>query len=195
MYGYWFQTKPISIRIVHQDLHLVSHTLLQSTNTWIWWVNVVSHSFFRWKEYYRSSKQHPHRIYCISQHYIEKALSAGEFCLEVIFHSTASAHQHLRWVRRHDDVIKWKRFPRNWPFVRGIHRSPVNSPQKGHGRGALMFSLICVWINGWVNNREAGDLRRNRAHFYVTVMISYGCFQMKSTCMISITTCLYIKYK
>ena len=28
-----------------------------------------------------------------------------------------------------------------------------------------MFSLICVWINGWVNNREAGDLRRHRAHF------------------------------
>ena len=24
---------------------------------------------------------------------------------------------------RHDDVIKWKHFPRNWPFVRGIHRS------------------------------------------------------------------------
>ena len=30
----------------------------------------------------------------------------------------------------HDDVIKWKHFPRNWPFVRGIHRSPVNSPHK-----------------------------------------------------------------
>ena len=25
----------------------------------------------------------------------------------------------------HDDVIKWKHFPRYWPFVRGIHRSPV----------------------------------------------------------------------
>ena len=25
-------------------------------------------------------------------------------------------------------------------------------------------SLICVWINGWVNNREAGDLRRHRSH-------------------------------
>ena len=24
---------------------------------------------------------------------------------------------------KHDDVIKWKHFPRNWPFVRGIHRS------------------------------------------------------------------------
>ena len=28
----------------------------------------------------------------------------------------------------HDDVMKWKHFPRYWPFVRGIHRSPVNSP-------------------------------------------------------------------
>ena len=37
---------------------------------------------------------------------------------------------------------------------------PVNSPHKGQWRGALMFSLICVWINGWVNHREAGDLRR-----------------------------------
>ena len=71
----------------------------------------------------------------------------------------------------HDDVIKWKHFPRYWPFARGIHRSPVNSPHKGQGRGALKFSLICVWINGWVNNREAGDLRRYRAHYDVIVMI------------------------
>ena len=57
-------------------------------------------------------------------------------------------------------------------FVRGIHRSPVNSPHKGQWRGALMFPLICVWINGWVNNREAGDLRRYRAHYDVIVMLS-----------------------
>ena len=43
-------------------------------------------------------------------------------------------------------------------FVRGIHWSPVNSPHRGQWRGALMFSLICVWINGGVNNRETGDL-------------------------------------
>ena len=71
----------------------------------------------------------------------------------------------------HDDVINWKHFPRYWPFVWEIHRSPVNSPHKGQWRGALMFSLICVWINGWVNNREAGDLRRYRAHYHATVMI------------------------
>ena len=70
----------------------------------------------------------------------------------------------------HDDVIKWKHFPRYWPFVRGIHRSPVNSPHKGQWRGALMFSLICARINDWVNNCEAGHLRRRRAHSDVTVM-------------------------
>ena len=73
-------------------------------------------------------------------------------------------------IPHHDDVIKWKHFPRYWPFVRGIHRSPVNSPHKGQWRGALMFSLICVWINGWVNNREAGGLRRYCAHYDVIVM-------------------------
>ena len=50
-------------------------------------------------------------------------------------------------------------FPRHWTFVRGIHRSRVNSAHKGQWRGALMFSLICAWMKGWVNNREAGDLR------------------------------------
>ena len=70
----------------------------------------------------------------------------------------------------HDDVIKWKHFPHYWPFARGIHRSPVNSPHKGQWRGALMFSLICAWINAWVNNCEAGDLRRHRAHYGVIVM-------------------------
>ena len=70
----------------------------------------------------------------------------------------------------HDDVIKWKHFPRYWPFVRGIHRPPENSPHKGQWRGALMFRLICPWINRWVNNREAGDLRRHRTHCDVIVM-------------------------
>ena len=71
----------------------------------------------------------------------------------------------------HDDVIKWKHFPRNWPFVREIHRSPVNFPHKGQWRGALMFSLIYARINDWVNNREAGDLRRQHGHYDVIVKI------------------------
>ena len=86
--------------------------------------------------------------------------------------SPTGTHQHLACFNSlaHDDVIKWKHFPRNLPFVRGIDRSPVNSPHKGQWRGALMFSLICVWINDWVNNREDGQLRRYRAHYDVIVM-------------------------
>ena len=70
----------------------------------------------------------------------------------------------------HDGVIKWKHFLRYWPFVRRIHRSLLNSPHRGQWRGALMLSLICAWINGWVNNREAGDMRRHRVHYDVTLM-------------------------
>ena len=76
-------------------------------------------------------------------------------------------------ARFHDDIIKWKHFPRYWPFVRGIHRSPVNSPHKGQWRGALIFLLICAWINGCANNREAGYFRRHRAHYDVTVMSNF----------------------
>ena len=72
--------------------------------------------------------------------------------------------------QKHDDVIKWKHFPSCWVFVREIHWSTVNSPHKGQWRGALMFSLICACINGWPNNREAGDLRHHCAHYDITVM-------------------------
>ena len=84
----------------------------------------------------------------------------------------------------HDNVIKWKHFPRYWPFVQGIHRAPVNSPHKGQWRGTLMFSLICPWMNDWVNNREADDLRRHLAHHDVIVMcwfssvMPYECIRL-----------------
>ena len=74
-------------------------------------------------------------------------------------------------VYMHGDVIKWKHFLHYWSFVRGIHRSPVDSFHKGQWRGALLFSLICPWTNGWASNRVAGDLRRHRAHYDVIVSI------------------------
>ena len=59
-------------------------------------------------------------------------------------------------IKSHDAVIKWKLFPHYWPFVRGIH------PHKGQWRGAL---FICASTNGCANHRDAGDLRRHRAHY------------------------------
>ena len=85
-------------------------------------------------------------------------------------------------------------FPRYWPFVRGIHRSPVNSPHKCQWCGALMFSLICVWINGWVNNREAGDLRRYRIHYDVIVMLLREVIYMLYVSVFVIMQCFAVAY-
>ena len=69
----------------------------------------------------------------------------------------------------HDDVIKWNHFRVTdamcWEFS-----SPVNFPHKGRWRGTLMFPVIRAWTKGWINNQDAGDLRRHRAHYAVTVM-------------------------
>ena len=66
----------------------------------------------------------------------------------------------------HDDVIKWIHSLRYWSYVRGIHRSRVNSPHKGQWRGALMFPL-----NAWVNNRNSGELRRHHTNYDATVIV------------------------
>ena len=96
---------------------------------------------------------------------IYKLFNNSQVDSDLRHHGTRVAHH------RHDDVIKWKHFPCYWPFVRGIYRSPINSSHKDQCHGALMFSLICTWINGWVNTREAGDLRCHNAHYGVAVMV------------------------
>ena len=81
-----------------------------------------------------------------------------------------SPSEYIKASMFNDDVIKWKHFSRYWSVVQGIHRSSVNSPNKGQWRGALLLSLIYAWIKGWVNNGEAGHLRRHRAHYDVILM-------------------------
>ena len=70
----------------------------------------------------------------------------------------------------------WNLFRVTGPLLRGIPRSPVNSPHKGQWRGALMFSLICAWTNSLVNTR--GYLRRHRAHYDVIVMVTALSFAL-----------------
>ena len=83
-----------------------------------------------------------------------------------------------QWVYRycsHNVFVTWWRhqmetFSAWLALCAGNSPVPVNSPHKGQWRGALVWSLICVWINGWVNNHEAGDLRRHRGHYDVILM-------------------------
>ena len=160
-----------------------------SKQSWGWWFETPSRSLW-----------HHRNVLLIrlgwNYSFWYKSLQTRLLLLLVTF--TISPCDALRYFRQHnrdkcttqarhglhDDIIKWKHLPRYWPFVRGIHRPSVNSPQNGQWRGALIFSLICVWINGWVNNREAGDLRRYFIHCDVTVMISqmfmYICYLVKA---------------
>ena len=99
-----------------------------------------------------------------------------------IYGSLQQRHNSYRMMDRWRH--KLEEFPRYWPFVRGIHRSPVDSPDsphKGQRRGALIFSLICAWTNDWANNRIAGDLLHRCAHYGVAVMIYYSAYALKSS--------------
>ena len=106
-------------------------------------------------------------------HLIHLATLSGSSCWQWANRRIARAtvkQSCWKWVKSHDDIIKWKHSPPYRPFVWGIHRSAVNSPHKGQWSGALIFSLICSWINGRVNNGDAGDLRHHRPHYDVTVL-------------------------
>ena len=75
------------------------------------------------------------------------------------------------WIH-HGDVIKWKLFFRYWPLVReytGLRWIPLTVASD-----AMLWCF--VWsvplTNDWANSRDAGGLRRHRAHDEVTVLIS-----------------------
>ena len=83
---------------------------------------------------------------------------------------------------------------RNWPVMRvplfiALQR---NAAHKGQWRRALMFSLIGAWTNGWVNNRDAGDLRRHRARYDATVMEWMDEWQWHFQEMYNVLKCIYI---
>ena len=95
-------------------------------------------------------------------------------------HGTVGAAQAIVWLLisweilccilsvNHDDVIKWKHLCGK--HLCGELTGPRWIPHTKASDAELWCSLICVWINDWVNNGETGDLRRYRAHYDVIVM-------------------------
>ena len=109
--------------------------------------------------------------------YLRSHSEANDLAKHRILTTPKQLRLQYRWLKvqfsksiSHDDVMM-ETFSALLALVRGIHRPLVNSPRKGQWRGSSMFSLICASINGWVNNRDAGDLRCNWAHYDVIVVI------------------------
>ena len=112
---------------------------------------------------------------------IDNSSMRGPAILEE-FPPVTRAHIALHWTYRHlhpifDQQTSWWRhqmetFSALLALCAGNSPVPGEFPAEGQWRGALMFSLICTWINGSINNREAGGLRRHRTHYDVAVMIA-----------------------
>ena len=96
----------------------------------------------------------------------------------------------------HDDVIKWKHFSWIGPFVKGIHRSPVDSPHKASSAELWCFLWPAPEKKGWANNRDVGDSRRHRANYDDTVMVLEDQFtsaRVTQLCLLCTTKWLHIQ--
>ena len=148
------------------DLHLDERLSKQS---WGWWFETLSRSL--WRHCYEYSIITGSWM---KQRYANTRLELVLCLLMAWPHQESGYRQAYHWLGMsisHDYVIKWKHSSSALlALCAGNSPVPVNSLHKGQWRGALMFSLIYAWINDWVNNREAGDLRRHRSHCDVNVM-------------------------
>ena len=120
------------------------------------------------------------RLWIVSSVFIRKTINCADRCVQsndrkydqqnslnlwtTIVHCALAFSLHCMMTSSNGNIFR----------VTG-HLSSVISPHKGQWRGALIFLWFAPWINGWVSNREAGDLRRHRAHYDVIVMIK--CFK------------------
>ena len=87
-----------------------------------------------------------------------------------------------QWVEKLKSISWWRHPMQKFSALLALcaGNSPVTGEFPVQSQWALMFSLICAWTNGWVNNREVGDMRRHRTHYDVTVMIIHSVYLCQS---------------
>ena len=148
---------------MHIEIYWISDTILDLILIY------VTHKYIRITSVMYSTEP-PIPVCCnihVCKHLVYNA-SENDESLHKLVSYIARGYRLATWL--HDDVIKWKH---SLSALLAIcaGNSPVTGefPAKDQWRGALVFSFI--WINGWVNNRKAGDLRRYRAHYDVIAMV------------------------
>ena len=136
--------------------------------TSLYWIRALTHSAilyinsrtrtarprrsFRWYKRFTHNEHWPAYFVAFIRNSVRDIKMVAVMCLDHVTDAPCPQTPQVRTgsgtifntKSRHDEVIKWKHFPRCWPFLRGIHRWPMNSPHKGQCRGALMFPLICA---------------------------------------------------
>ena len=73
-------------------------------------------------------------------------------------------------------VTRWRHQMETFSALLAIcaGNSPVTGEFPAQRSVTRSFDVFftCAWTNGWINNQDAGNLRRHRTHYYVTVMIN-----------------------
>ena len=91
----------------------------------------------------------------------QRSISQGWFTVQRV----GNRMRHLSW---------WRHQMETFSALLALYAgdSPVTGefPVQRPVTRSFDVSLICAWINGWVNNRKSGDLRRHRAHYDVIVL-------------------------
>ena len=121
---------------------------------------------FDFNPQYRQVSRQFHRV-CVNEIWSQNPPNKLKFCaVNDTGCRRVDPGVHSMFV--HDDVIKWKHFPRYWPFVRGIHRSPLNSSHKGQWHGAfdVFFHLrlnkrLSKQWRGWWFDKSSRPLWRH----------------------------------
>ena len=124
------------------------------------YVNIISY-LIPWEEYHIMSLKNIQREFII---YMVRQYS----------HFIQTKSDTFNWLVFFSYSAWWRHQVETFSALLAICavNSPVTGefPHKNQWRGAVMFSLICASIKGWINNVEAGDLRRRRALYDVSVM-------------------------
>ena len=100
----------------------------------------------------------------VTQHYKNSLYMfawSNKSIIQMLFQRKISIHSKEYWSVAvcskveylHDDIMTWKHFLHNWPFVNWIHQS------LGQWCWVLLFSLLLTWIRCWINGRVGSDLR------------------------------------
>ena len=112
-----------------------------------------------------------------TQHQAPRGIALGCYQAAYKLHCIAEISDHATFKARYNTFQKWSYILMMTSSNGNIFR--VTGPLCGEVTGHRWMPLTKVsdielwcfrWINGWVNNRKAGDLRRHRAYYDVTVV-------------------------
>ena len=147
------------MRWIWAPVNFRTNAVLSKYSDWFWLVTSLCTCIWVW--FRVAFRLHKNKTYT-SKWRLQADI---KYPIEASYCCTSETSRLLNCRYSHDDIIKCTHLPRQWPFVRGIHRSPVDSPHKGHVTGTFDVPFLLIRTDGWTNTRLTGNSRRHDSQF------------------------------